>query len=121
MLSFFLNPSFSTISVYQVFLRIPNVGKNKLNFICKHVGLLKNSKWSSITDKQLQKLAVWFEETFMHKNAVGPDYKKNQKEHMLLFKSLRNFKSYRLNNGLPARGQHTKNNAKTARKLNKLK
>jgi ribosomal protein S13 len=121
MLSFFLNPSFSKLSVYQVFLRIPNVGKNKLNFICKQAGLLKNSSWSSITDRQLQKLAVWFEDTFVYRNAVGPDYTKNQKDRMLFLKSLRNFKSYRLNNGLPARGQHTKNNAKTSRKLNKSK
>jgi small subunit ribosomal protein S13 len=120
MLSFFLNPSFTSLSVCQVFIRIPGVGKNKLNFICKQAGLLKNSKWSTVTDKQIQKLSVWFEDTFLHKNAVGADFKKNQRDHMAFLKSLRNYKSSRLSRGLPARGQHTKNNAKTARKLNKM-
>jgi small subunit ribosomal protein S13 len=120
MLSFFLNPSFSSLSVCQVFIRIPGVGRNKLNFICKQAGLLKSSKWSTVTDKQIQKLSVWFEDTFLHKNAVGVDFKKNQRDHLVFLKSLRNYKSFRLSNGLPARGQHTKNNAKTARKLNKM-
>jgi len=117
MLSFFLHPTFSSLNVFQVFIKIPNVGINKINFICKEVGIFKTSPWASLTDKQLQKLSFWFEETFVDAHLVGADFKKAQKDHILHLKSLRNYRSSRLQKGLPARGQHTKNNAKTSRRI----
>jgi ribosomal protein S13 len=120
MLSFFLSPSNIKLNVFQVLVRIPNIGKNKINFICKQIGVFKTTSWQSLTDLQLQKLSFWFEETFTGKHAVGVSFKKAQKDYIIYLKSLRNFRSYRLLKGLPARGQHTKNNAKTARKAHKL-
>jgi len=121
MLSYFLNPINARLNVFQVLLRIPNIGFNKINFICKQMGIFKTSPWISLSEKQLQILSFWFEETFKGKHVVGSDFKKNRIDYLSYLKTLPNFKSIRLSKKLPARGQHTKNNAKTARRISLFK
>jgi ribosomal protein S13 len=120
MLSFFLDPANASLNVFQVFIRMPNIGVKKIEFICKEIGIFKTALWSELSDKQVQKLSFWFEETFTLKHAVGTDFKKKSKDHFAYLKTLRNYKSFRLAKGLPARGQGTQNNAKTAARTKHL-
>ena len=117
MISFFLNPVFIKISIQQVLKKVPNVGITKIFFICKNLGLLKTTKWSILTDKQVIKIASWLDERFSNKHAVGASFIKNKQEYIKMLKSLKNYKSVRLSKNIPARGQRTSTNARTVRRI----
>jgi small subunit ribosomal protein S13 len=117
MISFFLNPLFIKISIQQVLKKVPNVGSTKISFICKNLGLLKTTKWSNLTDKQIYKVSVWLEERFLSSNPVGSSFVKIKQEHIKYLKTLKNYRSIRLSKNLPARGQRTSTNAKTVKRI----
>ena len=117
MISFFLNPVFIKISIQQVLKKVPNVGITKIFFICKNLGLLKTTKWSNLTDKQIYKVSVWLEERFVKSNSVGPVFIKTRQEHIKHLKTLKNYKCVRLSKNLPVRGQRTSTNAKTVKRI----
>lgn len=121
MLSFFLNPLFLKINLSQVLHSVPNMGNKKISFVCKHLGLLKTTKWSLLTDKQVFKIAAWLEERFSNRHSVGSVFIKNKQEYIKFLKGLKNYRSIRLARNLPARGQRTSTNARTVRRIQYLK
>lgn len=115
--TFFLNPRFIDITIKQVLKKVPNVGNIKVLFICKQLGLLSTSKWALLSDKQVTKLAQWLDDRFVNKQVVGPLFVKAKQEHMRFLKTLKAYRSVRLIQNLPARGQRTATNAKTVRRI----
>ena len=118
MLHFFINHSQKgKLNVFQVLSKVPGLGLHKIVFICKRSGLLLNCPWNILSESQMQSLATWIEENFVGDHSVSLDFKKIQKERILFLKRLRHYKGMRLALGLPARGQNTHSNGKTAKKL----
>lgn len=86
----------------------------QINKLCKNLGILENLKLNSLNNFQKVKI-----ENFLTKNKVltGSDliYKKKAlKNNLVEIKCYRGIRSLR---GLPVRGQRTRSNAKTSKKI----
>ena len=91
-------------------------GINKYNslFICNSLGLNYKSKISNLTSTEFTKIEYFIEKKFLTSRSLKTDVLTN-------IKKLAKIKCYRGRRhllGLPVRGQRTRSNAKTARKLN---
>ena len=117
MFHFFINESGLGLNVFQTLYKVPGLGKKKISFICRQVGILWNCPWSKLTDGQIRWLAVWIEDNFIGNNSVFFDFRKIQKERVMSLKLLKTYKGVRLSKNLPANGQNTHSNAKTAKRL----
>lgn len=93
--------------------RIHGIGLARATYICALAGLSLNNKVSYLNSY------AFFVVTFLLKQNYGTDvFLKRMRENRL--KDLLTYKSYRsirFAAGLPVRGQHTHNNAKTAKRL----
>lgn len=94
--------------------KIYGLGTFQINKLCKHLGVLENLKLKSLNN--LQKVKI---ENFLTKNKIltGSDLKyKNKalKNNLVEIKCYRGIRSLR---GLPVRGQRTRSNAKTSKKI----
>lgn len=89
------------------------LGKNNSLLICKKLGFSKNLKIKYLSKEQLNKIVKVTESLNL---SLGSELKKLKllsTRHLLSIKSYRGF---RRNEGLPVRGQRTHTNARTARK-----
>lgn len=91
--------------------RIHGVGLQRANYICSIIGLARNSRVGFINSYE------FFVLTFLLKQYYGTDvFLKRMRENRLKdFLSFKSYKSIRFSAGLPIRGQHTHNNARTAK------
>ena len=104
-------------SIYYSLQKIYGLNNSQVKFICKTLGYSLNVKISQLSKDQLNQLIKFIENSSI---IINNDLKKlNYK----IFKNLIDIKSYkglrRLNN-LPVRGQRTRTNAKTSRRLKKI-
>lgn len=101
-------------SVIFALTYIYGLGKSNSSLICKKLGFSKNLKIKDLSNEQINKINNIIENLQLN---VGSDLKKIK---TLKFKNLISIKSYRgfrKNKGLPVRGQRTHSNARTARKI----
>lgn len=93
--------------------KIHGIGSARASYICALAGLSLNNRIGFLNSYE------FFVITFLLKQYYGTDvFLKRMRENRL--KDLLSFKSYRsirFAAGLPIRGQHTHNNAKTAKRL----
>jgi small subunit ribosomal protein S13 len=98
--------------------KIYGIGPNNAKYICKNLGFTENICTHQLTETQTFKLSRFLNNLDIN---TGPDLK----QQILIFKKrLLNIKSYRgirYNYGFPIRGQRTRTNAKTSKRLHKKK
>lgn len=93
--------------------RIHGIGLSRATYICALAGISLKSKVGALNSY------LFFVITFLLKQYYGTDIflkrmRENRLKEILSYKS---YKSIRFAAGLPIRGQHTHNNAKTAKRL----
>ena len=95
--------------------RIPGIGLRRALYLCDTVGLSSFSRVEDINEYSFMLLI------FVLKQYYGTDvFLKRMRENRLKdFLAFKSYKSIRFVAGLPIRGQHTHNNAKTAKRLHK--
>jgi len=100
--------------------KIPGVGNIKAFYICNQVGLLPETSWSSLTEKQVSSLSFWLENSFSVSHIIGPEIFRASLSSKKFLSSIKSKRGFRLSRGLPVNGQRSHTNAKTAKRLNKI-
>lgn len=104
----------------QIYIILQNIyginKKNSLN-ICHALGFNPTIKASFLTNQEIQKINYTLEHNYITGISLKHIIDTNIKDLIIL----KNFKGKRHNSSLPVRGQRTRDNAKTAKKLNKKK
>jgi Ribosomal protein S13/S18. len=92
------------------------IGKFYSNFFCKKLGFSKNTKVFELTEDQKLKLVRLIENS---KLLINSDLKRlvNMEQKKLV--NIKSYRGLRKLKGFPVRGQRTRSNARTAKKLNK--
>lgn len=98
------------------FFNVYGLNKSNSNYICKSMGISSNFKTINLNQKLIKKLnKIVNEKSFLINNDL-------KKKNIFLLKKIVDIKLYkglRRLNGYPIKGQRTRTNAKTAKKLNK--
>ena len=101
--------------MYNALKQIYGINKKKSKFICNKLGFSKNFKVKNLSKDQIAELLKLIDILNL---TITSDLKKLKilsiKNHI----SIKSYKGFRRNQGLPIRGQRTHTNAKTARKKN---
>lgn len=117
-MAYFLNTNINENKNVNIALgKIYGIGKALSKRICQILGLSENIRFSRLNAEQIEKISQLINENFY----FGTEYKQildKQKKRLVKISSYRGF---RYKQGLPARGQRTHTNAKTARLLAKKK
>jgi small subunit ribosomal protein S13 len=98
--------------------KIYGIGPNNAKYICKSLGFTENIRTYQLTNIQTFKLSRLLDNLDIN---TGPDLKQqivNFKKRLLNIKS---YRGIRYNYGFPIRGQRTRTNAKTSKRLHKRK
>nr|AAG23667.1 ribosomal protein S13 [Thraustochytrium aureum] len=106
-------------TLFNVLRDTKSIGPIKIKYIAKITGLSLKTPISLFSESQLEHLSIWIEKNFTGSNCIHTEFlqiKSEEKKKIIASKSLR---SLRFKKGLPVRGQRTKTNAKTAKRLNK--
>jgi len=93
--------------------QIYGIGKKRSYFICKKLGFSNNLKVKNLSKDQVTELLKLIDSLNL---ILASDLKKLKFLSIKNFISIKSYKGFRRNQGLPLRGQRTHTNAKTARK-----
>jgi small subunit ribosomal protein S13 len=100
-------------SVLFALTYIYGINKSTSFLICKKLGFSKNFKISNLSNEQLDLIVKTAE---LLNLTLSNNLKKIKQLNQKKFISIKSYKGFRKNQGLPIRGQRTHTNAKTARK-----
>jgi small subunit ribosomal protein S13 len=103
------------LKLYVALRRIPGIGLRRAAYLCDTVGISFLSRTEDINE------FVFLFLIFVLKQYYGTDIflKRIRENNLKEFLSFKSYKSIRFAAGLPIRGQHTHNNAKTAKRLHR--
>lgn len=99
-------------------ITIRGLGKNTASTICNSCGLLPGTPMSLISATQVESLLSWSDQSVTKHLYFGAALAKITKKNKQKLVQIKHYRGLRLSNGLPSRGQRTKTNAKTAKKIN---
>lgn len=102
--------------IYQALTEIPGVNQKTSLRVCKELGFFPRTPWYKVSDKQRFLIYGWFKKNILPYNVLGTDLRRLKKANRDQLMSLGSFRGIRLRQGLPVRGQKTRNNARTSRK-----
>jgi small subunit ribosomal protein S13 len=91
---------------------IYGIGLSISREICKACNVDVNTKTDDLTDEKAASIRSFIEENLL----IGDDLRRARRARMDKLLSIRCYRSLRHRRGLPANGQRTKNNAKTAKR-----
>jgi small subunit ribosomal protein S13 len=108
-----------TKSIRIAITNIYGIGQYKSNQICNTLGFDKNLKVENISELEISKLIDFI----LKEKLIGTELERNLKKDLSKLLDNKCYRGYRHRYKLPVRGQKTKTNAKTQRKLakNRLK
>lgn len=104
-------------SIFQILLTNFGIGLSQAQKICRFFGFKPNLFWHALSNKQRTYLIEFFSKE--KKRLIGEELAHSLKERKTFLVSIQNFRGIRIFSGLPVRGQRTKTNKKTAKKLNR--
>nr|QYJ09278.1 ribosomal protein S13 [Pleurosigma sp. mgcode 4] len=93
--------------------QIYGIGEKRSNFICKKLGFSYNLKVKNLSKDQITELLKLIDGLNL---ILASDLKKLKFLSIKNLISIKSYRGFRRNQGLPLRGQRTHTNAKTARK-----
>ena len=100
-------------SVFQFISCVFGIGKYKTQKAIRFFGYKPNLYWKNLSNKKKASFIDFFDSS---NNKQLIEQVKKRKNFLV---SINNFRGSRLRSGLPVRGQRTKTNRKTAKKLNR--
>jgi len=100
-------------SIFQVISCVFGIGKSQTQKAIRFFGYKPSLAWKSLSNKKRTLLLDFFD----FNKGIG--LLKQLEERKKFLVSIYNFRGSRLRAGLPTRGQRTKTNRKTAKKLNR--
>lgn len=103
--------------VYQVLQGNFGIGKGVALYLCSKVGLNGNSNSEFLTKDMMKVLTKLIAQEL----TIGVELKRQIRSNLRVKMKLRTYEGIRYAQGLPVHGQNTKTNARTARRLNKIK
>lgn len=114
----FLDTQFSNKkTIFQVLSEILGIGLFQAQRICRRFGLKSNLYWNVLSNRQKSFLVEYLlKEKKELKDSVLAQHNSERRKFLA---SVRCFRGIRLTSGLPVRGQRTRTNKKTAKKLNR--
>lgn len=93
--------------------RVYGIGKSRAENIIGDLGLSPNMRISQLTEVQKKEITNW-----LKNRSISPsEIKKNRRDSILLLQNIRSYKGMRHKNRYPVRGQRTKTNAKTQKRI----
>lgn len=98
------------------FLKIYGIGKNRSKFLTKSLGLTNNFKSKQLDDSFLNSIILLIKTKNFR---IKKNLKKKNFLNLKRLVELKTYKGLRRIQGLPVRGQRSRSNAKTSKKLNK--
>merc|ERR1739848_820679 len=105
-----LNPKYKLLPGLS---RVFGIGKSRAEDIIADLGLSPNIKISQLTDVQKKEITDW-----LKNRGISPsEIKKDRRDSILLLKSTKSYRGIRHKNRYPVRGQRTKTNAKTQKRI----
>merc|ERR1711991_438455 len=84
------------------------IGRSRSKEICRKFGITSNARIKDLNSTQLKQISEFVKEKFVY----GDDLHEYLKNRAVLEKKLKTYKSTRIANRLPRRGQRTHTNAK---------
>lgn len=116
MIKLFSRKNLTNLNIYQVLISIYGVGIYKTTLVCKFLGLIPLSPFSSIKTKQITNIIDWIENDFSKKHQIHNQLKNKQENIIINIKKTNSLRGIRLIKKLPVRGQRTRTNAKSCKK-----
>ena len=104
-------------SIYTSLRNIYGLGKYKINFLCKTIGLSPNMKTEKLSSEKLKKLVKVVNSLNI---IITSELKKQLSLNLKTLISIKCYRGLRKLKRLPVRGQRTHTNAKTSRKIKYL-
>ena len=105
-------------SIFLSLTEVYGLGKNTSFKICKNLGFSNNLKVKHLSKIQIKNLLTYINNSDLKINDQLKQFKILSIQNLISIKSYRGLRKIK---GLPVRGQRTKTNAKTAKKLRKYK
>ena len=102
-------------SVYIALKKIYGINSSCSKNICKKLGFSLNFKVYELTQEHKDKIVALLQRLNI---VINYDLTKINKLNKIRFISIKSYRGLRKLKGLPVRGQRTRSNAKTAKKLN---
>lgn len=99
--------------IYHSLTQIYGLGKKQSSFICRKLGFSKNLKVKDLSKDQITELLKLIDVLNL---TLASDLKKLKFLSIKNLISIKSYRGFRRNQGLPLRGQRTHTNSKTARK-----
>ena len=101
--------------IFFALTKIYGININTSISICKKLGFSKNLKIKNLTDKQLKNITSFVNNLELN---INNDLKKLQTVKIKNLISIKSYRGLRRLKKFPVRGQRTRSNASTAKKLN---
>lgn len=102
---------------FQQLSKIYGLGLSRISFVAKICGFNAYTRMGKIPIRYITRFQKYVSDTFK----TGRALKQEKQAQVKFLWSIRTYRGLRLHQGLPARGQRTKTNAKTARKMGRIK
>jgi small subunit ribosomal protein S13 len=116
----FLNTPVSTgLTTFRVLVSLKGIGPSTADRICKALGVLPSTPFVKITQGQRKHIENWIYE--QNDILFESSLKRKLMRDVRKLVQIKNYRGLRLQRGLPVRGQRTKTNAKTARRVRLVK
>ena len=104
-------------NILFAFSNIPGINKSRLKLLLLISGISTHKKIKDLSVQEIQEVRKILDRLNF---SILTELTKEIKESKLKSWNIKSLRGYRLMKGLPVRGQRTKTNAKTAKKLNNL-
>lgn len=99
--------------------KVKGLGRPIVSFICKYLGISSNTPVGYLSKFQKNFITEQWQSLLTEGQYLfGIQYLQHQKNYLKALKHFRNYRSRRLANKLPCRGQRTRTNSRTVRKIN---
>lgn len=102
-------------TIHQALTEIYGIGLNRSRLICEQLGFGTKMIVGTLNKDQLYKLSKYVENT----QITRTELKKKINRHILQLKHMRSYRGIRHSMQLPVRGQRTRTNAKTQKRIMK--
>lgn len=102
-------------SIFYALTKFYGINKNRSLIICKKLGFSKNFKVKNLSEYQIESLKNLIKKSHFKINDRLKKFKMLNNQRLVNIKSYRGFRKLK---GFPVRGQRTRSNGNTAKKLN---
>lgn len=106
------------LTIYSALLSIYGIGKNRAIRILKATDIVLNSRLKNLSKEKISSIKNYIELEYPNLEDVLRNKKKKDIKRLIFIKS---YRGVRHTLGLPSRGQRTRTNSKTAKKIALLK